>query len=393
MFAINAKKFPRDRIQKSFKIFHVALIPMLSRHLLSLPCLLKPCVRSTSRPAISKCAARRSISYTSSRAVDTSPASTQQDATKTANQENEDDDNEEMGLEQESEAPDSYRVFMDQIGHNFKEPKPKHWLGGEVVEFVSRLFPWPPPPISDQQKQLMYDLFMADPMKNRVRRLAKQFNISLKRVDAILRLKGLENDWKKGIQVQTGFQSKMDHLLAAQTHTAAVAALSQPLPKNRPNAIYEEGIRNSPDDPENVRFMAPEVLPERSDVQKADMLEQEERRDAARYRYERLYWESTPEDGREPVLPTVLQHVKQQAELKKLQEQANINKKLMPHVPQTAFIRRPRHAEFVVKRNTGPTTKFLDVGARFMDVDERKRRDAIADRKSRIRDKRRSLTA
>jgi len=36
----------------------------------------------------------------------------------------------------------------------------------------------------------------------------------------------------------------------------------------------------------------------RSDVEQADHLERAEKRDAARYRYERLYWESTPEDGR-----------------------------------------------------------------------------------------------
>lgn len=90
----------------------------------------------------------------------------------------------------------------------------------------------------------------------------------------------------------------MDHLLAAQSHTATVSALKQPLIKGRPKALYEELISNSVDDPENTKFKAPEVLPERSDVQQADMLEQEERRDAARYRYERLYWESTPEDGR-----------------------------------------------------------------------------------------------
>jgi hypothetical protein len=40
-----------------------------------------------------------------------------------------------------------------------------------------------------------------------------------------------------------------------------------------------------------------DVLPERMDVHKADMLEQEERRDATSYRYERLYWESVPEDA------------------------------------------------------------------------------------------------
>ena len=38
-----------------------------------------------------------------------------------------------------------------------------------------------------------------------------------------------------------------------------------------------------------------EILPARLDVHKADMLEQEERRDGTPYRYERLYWESIPE--------------------------------------------------------------------------------------------------
>ena len=36
----------------------------------------------------------------------------------------------------------------------------------------------------------------------------------------------------------------------------------------------------------------------RYDVHEADTLEAEERRDAARQRYQRSYWESVPEDGR-----------------------------------------------------------------------------------------------
>lgn len=36
----------------------------------------------------------------------------------------------------------------------------------------------------------------------------------------------------------------------------------------------------------------------RYDAREADSLEEEENRDAARQRYQRLYWESTPEDGR-----------------------------------------------------------------------------------------------
>jgi hypothetical protein len=36
----------------------------------------------------------------------------------------------------------------------------------------------------------------------------------------------------------------------------------------------------------------------RWDVMEADSLEQDENRDAQRQRYQRLYWESVPEDGR-----------------------------------------------------------------------------------------------
>jgi hypothetical protein len=38
---------------------------------------------------------------------------------------------------------------------------------------------------------------MADPEANSVRELSQRYHISLKRVDAILRLKGLEAHWKK----------------------------------------------------------------------------------------------------------------------------------------------------------------------------------------------------
>lgn len=55
----------------------------------------------------------------------------------------------------------------------------------------------PPPPISDHQREVMWQLFCRDNQKFSVRRLAKRFNLSLKRVDAILRLKGMEKDWIK----------------------------------------------------------------------------------------------------------------------------------------------------------------------------------------------------
>jgi len=55
----------------------------------------------------------------------------------------------------------------------------------------------PPPPISDRQREVMWQLFSRNNREYSVRRLAKRFNLSIKRVDAILRLKGMEKDWAK----------------------------------------------------------------------------------------------------------------------------------------------------------------------------------------------------
>lgn len=75
--------------------------------------------------------------------------------------------------------------------------------------------------------------------------------------------------------MQTGFLQGMERLLKAQTHSA-VPQMTHLLAENDAQL---------------------EVLPARLDVHKADMLEQEERRDGSPYRYERLYWESIPEDA------------------------------------------------------------------------------------------------
>jgi len=67
----------------------------------------------------------------------------------------------------------------------------------------------------------------------------------------------------------------MEKLLNAQTHAA--------IPR------MTEFLEN--------RVIRPDVLPERLDVHRADMLEHVENRDATPYRYERSYWESIPEDA------------------------------------------------------------------------------------------------
>jgi Eukaryotic mitochondrial regulator protein len=55
----------------------------------------------------------------------------------------------------------------------------------------------PPPPISDKQRETIYRLFWLNPKLYNIRKLSKIFNISLKRVTAIIRLKSLEKNWIK----------------------------------------------------------------------------------------------------------------------------------------------------------------------------------------------------
>ena len=43
----------------------------------------------------------------------------------------------------------------------------------------------------------MWEQFVANPSQNGVRQLAERYGLSIKRVDAILRLKGLEQHWIK----------------------------------------------------------------------------------------------------------------------------------------------------------------------------------------------------
>jgi len=55
----------------------------------------------------------------------------------------------------------------------------------------------PPAPLSDALRTKIYKEFMRDPEENSVRVLSQKYHIGLKRIDAILRLKGLESAWKK----------------------------------------------------------------------------------------------------------------------------------------------------------------------------------------------------
>ncbi|KNZ76372.1 37S ribosomal protein S35, mitochondrial [Termitomyces sp. J132] len=244
----------------------------------------------------------------------------------------------------ETRQPETYKEFMEAAGEKFrKSDRPNNWLGGGPFPMNPSFKP--PPPVSDAIRTAIYQSYMADPIANDVRALSQKYHLSLKRIDAILRLKGMEADWVKGIPLQTGFRKGMEMILDV------------------PQQTVESHAR-------------------RSDAQEADMLEQDENRDAARQRYQQLYWESVPEDGREPIVPASLEHAKATAKrYVKMQEAYKSNPRLMPRVKDTTTQTPKEKVQIVVKPGR-PSMKFVDVGGHFIEVHKRVKRIAESKRRA-----------
>jgi len=254
--------------------------------------------------------------------------------------------------------PKSYNEFLSSIGAKYKFAKPNNWLGDDVPFPMNPSFK-PPPPLSDIVRQKIYTEFMANPKKNSVRVLSQRYHLSLKRVDAILRLKGLEHAWyKEDKQIQHGFQKGMEKLLGVKTQKAEQA--------------LQDGSR--------------------WDVAEADSLEQDEKRDAQRQRYQRHYWESVPEDGREPIVPASLEHAKNLAQklVKFEEDQKSTHPRLMPRYPDTKYIKTPERLQTLEKPGR-PTIEIRDVGGRFLDLNDRLKRIAVAGRRAKEKEKKREM--
>ncbi|KAJ7508568.1 eukaryotic mitochondrial regulator protein-domain-containing protein [Mycena galericulata] len=235
--------------------------------------------------------------------------------------------------EQEGEDAKTFKSFL-RVNEKLKIAKPKNWIAGDTPFPMNPSFK-PPTPISDAIRSRMYADYMLDPETNSIRALSQRYHVSLKRVEAILRLKGLETAHVKNKPLQTGFLWGMEMLL-------------------------------------DVKSPEPRI-----DAHTADMLEEEENRDAARQRFQRQYWESV-----EPLLPGSLEHAKRVAErAAQAAEDHKSNPRLMPRFKDTATIKSPRQKVQTVVREGRLPIHFVDVGGKFLDVDERLRRMAAAERR------------
>ncbi|KAH7915696.1 eukaryotic mitochondrial regulator protein-domain-containing protein [Hygrophoropsis aurantiaca] len=219
----------------------------------------------------------------------------------------------------------------------WRDPQPRNWLGGETPFPLNPSFK-PPPPISDKLRDLIYSQYMADPEANSVRVLAARHHLSIKRVDAILRLKGMEEHWIKEKPIQTGFVHGMEELLGVTQPTSS-----------------EQNIHR-PD--------------ERYDVGEADAQNELEGSDWARQRYQRMFWESVPE-GKEAIMPTIMEKARSdiQAAIK-----AERDAKSHPSIVPLFNAKDHQKVKVVAPRPGRPAIKFIDVGGSFVDMDDRRKR-------------------
>ncbi|KAI9478149.1 MAG: eukaryotic mitochondrial regulator protein-domain-containing protein [Benjaminiella poitrasii] len=91
----------------------------------------------------------------------------------------------------------------------------------------------PRPPLSDARRQEIYDTFTSDPENWTVRKLATKYGISLKRVEAVLKLKASEKELEmNGFALQKKFNKGMEQLMGVD-HTMDL--LKEPLIDIFPN--------------------------------------------------------------------------------------------------------------------------------------------------------------
>jgi len=186
---------------------------------------------------------------------------------------------------------------------------------------------------------------MSNPELYNVRVLSERYGISMKRVDAILRLKGLERHWQKENKpLQTGFLAGMEDILGVSKDGSV---------KTRQGA-NEFG----------------------EDATEADAMSDAAGNEKARERYQRLFWEPVP-DGKDPVLPTFLDNER----ASKAQAEARKAARMIPK------------GQHIVERPGRPSVTFVDVGTRFVDFKEQTRRTKESQRRSLLKQHRREKDA
>lgn len=97
-----------------------------------------------------------------------------------------------------------YSEWIKGPGRAFEdEPKGRgpFWIGSTPFPLNPTFNP--PPPVSQEVRDSMWLLHVKDPKTNTVRSLSSRFGVQMDRVEAILRLMALENEWGRDVSARS----------------------------------------------------------------------------------------------------------------------------------------------------------------------------------------------
>ncbi|KAG0737202.1 hypothetical protein G6F57_012961 [Rhizopus arrhizus] len=126
-----------------------------------------------------------------------------------------------------------FHEWMKETGHKFSRPSKGTTNYLAATPFPNNPLFQPRPPLSDATKQEIYEAFVSDSENWTVRKLATKFGISLKRVEAILKLKSTEKEMEmNGVALQKKFAKGMEQLMGVDK---TIELLKEPLADVFPN--------------------------------------------------------------------------------------------------------------------------------------------------------------
>ncbi|CAB5363054.1 unnamed protein product [Rhizophagus irregularis] len=121
-----------------------------------------------------------------------------------------------------------YKIWLVNEGKNFTDSYDRPNYLGSNIPFPMNPFFKPQPPLSDSTKEEIWLKFTQEGQTPR--KIGTDYGVSLKRVEAILKLKKLEKDMdKKGITLQKNLSENIEKMLGARSFCAE--PLTDTLPK------------------------------------------------------------------------------------------------------------------------------------------------------------------
>ncbi|KAF8507981.1 eukaryotic mitochondrial regulator protein-domain-containing protein [Hysterangium stoloniferum] len=267
----------------------------------------------------------------------------------------------------------TYENWVSSTGRKYMHPNPlgPKWLGRDVPFPLNPTFK-PPTPLSDAVRSAVYEMYVSNPARNNTHAVSTRYGISIKRIEAIIKLKSLEAQWKKQKPLQTGFLAGMEGILG--------------VPQGRNKLSIPDEMH----------------LPSREDAKQADKMSEHMDGEKRKRGLSRTFFEPVDED-KEPIVPQWLQDEQKADEERKHGLRPTLDEPLHgdkePTVPQRlqegqqanmkATPQAKEYPSHVVQPNPSrPAFKFIDVGLRWFNPDEAQTRKKESARRKDVKSRR-----